>query len=279
MHLKSSLTLFLIFLSTTTIGAFYPNITADNTDPLFKQLQIDIEENSRRILNKQPVLPIQFFEYSLKENDTIFSVSSRFNLTYESIATVNNIDNQLFFSSLDKVLIPTCHGIYSDTKINDTGVEITLFKRTIYLHPGGSFNKKDRLTFLVSPFQSPLKKPVITSGYGYRENPFTGRREFHNGLDLKASKGTKIFSPYKGVVKSVGYSENLGNYLIIEHPMGYTSHYFHLMEIKVQKNKTVGKDDYVGKTGNSGRSTGPHLHFEIRLNNETINPSLLLGNV
>lgn len=275
---KSSL---LILLSTILFNLYaeYPVVEPVNSNILFKQVQIDINENNRRISQNIEVLPLQLFTYNIKEGDTIFTISSRFNLTYDTLATLNHIENQLFFSGSKSILIPTCNGIFLNKKNEDSCLEIVINDQNIFFYPGKRFSKQDRLKFLITPFSSPLKNMKITSSYGYRENPFTGNREFHSGLDLKANTGTKIYSPYKGSILRSGYSDFYGNFLVIMHTNGYSSHYYHLKKIYHKKGTMIEKGDLVAQTGNSGRSTGPHLHFEIRLNNETINPSRLLGNI
>lgn len=276
---KTSNLLILFTLFLFTLNADYPLIEPDYNNNLYKQAQTDINENSRRLSQNKELLPIQFFKYKIRDNDTIFTVSSRFNLTYDTIATLNSIDNQLFFTSHDTVIIPTCSGIFNVYKKDENSKDLIINGIKYYFHPGKSFSNKERLNFLVTPFSSPLKKMEITSSYGYRENPFTGIKEFHSGLDLKAKSGTKIYSPYSGTIKDTGYSDFFGNYLVIKHPNGYSSHYYHLKKIYKKQNSKISKGDLVAQTGNSGKSTGPHLHFEIRLNDETINPSRLLGNI
>lgn len=241
---------------------------------------MDIKENRERISNKKPLLPLQYYEYTIKNSDTIFSVSARFNLTYDTIATLNGIENQLFFESQKSLVLPSCQGIFSRSpNERDACIEVNIGGGKLYFYPGKTFTGKERLNFLVTPFSSPLKNSAITSEFGYRENPFTGNREFHSGLDMKASDGTRIFAPYKGVINNIGYSDFYGNYLIILHPNGYSTHYYHLSKINNKIGESVEKGDFIALTGNTGKSTGPHLHFEIHSNGDPINPRILLGEV
>ncbi|MGL1891879.1 MAG: LysM peptidoglycan-binding domain-containing M23 family metallopeptidase [Spirochaetaceae bacterium] len=278
MHLKSKLIIILLLLNSYLYG-IHPEVTTKNSDVLFKQVQAEITENSRRLNQNKSHLPLQFFTYKIKKIDTLFSVASRFNLPYDSIASLNKIDNQLFFKAFKTIMIPSCSGLFTDSRTNDKAEIIKIDEIKYYFTPGQRFTGDKRLNFLITPFRSPLSDMIVTSGFGLRENPFTKKNEFHSGLDLKATYGSKIFTPYDGIISNIGYSDFYGNYLIILHPNGYSSHYYHLEKILIAEKIKVNKGDYVAQTGNSGKSTGPHLHFEIHLDGEPVNPSILLGDV
>lgn len=279
MPIKANLVILLCILSPAIFG-LYPEVSASNNDIVYKQVTTDIKENIQRIHLKKETIPVHFYNYTIEGSETIFTISARFNLTYDTIASLNNIENQLFFKGLNHLIIPTCPGLYSKTEIpREKSTLLTIKGETFYFYPGKKFSGARRLDFLTTPFKGPLLTMKITSGFGNRENPFTGRNEYHSGLDLKAHIGTKIFSPYRGVINNRGYSDFYGNYLIIEHPHGYSTHYYHLKSIALNIGEHVEKGDLVALSGNSGRSTGPHLHFEIQLKGEPINPSMLLGDV
>ena len=125
-----------------------------------------------------------------------------------------------------------------------------------------------------------LQWPVtgrISSHYGYRVNPVTGVYSMHNGLDIAANTGTKISAAYDGVVTSAGYSNSDGYYVIVTHNQSLQTLYAHCSKLKVNKGDTVKKGDTVGLVGSTGRSTGPHLHFEVRVSNYRIDPEWLLS--
>lgn len=272
------LNLFLLIILTSYIYSI-PYIDFKENSYIYKQYKIDIIENRKRISSNQNPLPIQIFKYIIEKGDTIFSVSAKFNLTYDTIATLNNIDNQLFFNDLKEIYIPNCLGKFSLTKSNENNIAITIQDKKMYFMPGAFMDSKERVNFLISPFKSPLKTMNITSEYGYRENPFTGYKELHPGIDLKADIGTPIYSPYSGRILKSTYNDFLGNTLVVDHGNGYTSHYYHLNSVNKKEGDAVNKGEYIAQTGNSGRSTGPHLHFEIRKEDEVINPVKLLGDV
>lgn len=279
MDLKNKLLFLFLLINSLFLYGNFPEISSDNSNLLYKQLQADINENNKRIIEKKSILPIQFYYYSIKKNDSIFSIAARFNLTYDTIATLNNIDNQLFFNDLDRIIVPNCPGIYLNNNYNGNGIKIENFQKTLYFFPGQKFDGADRLNFLVTPFISPLKKMIITSEFGYRENPFTMKKEFHQGMDLKASENTIIYSPLDGVIIDIKTSSSFGLMLVIQHSSGYTSHFYHLNSIFFNIGDSVEKGEKVGLTGNSGKSTGPHLHYEIHINGEPIDPKLIFGNV
>lgn len=280
LNLTKRVNLILIFLLTASlINANYPVVEGVYNDNLFKQIQADLQENSKRLVVNRQLLPLQFYKYNIKEGDSIFTVSSRFNLSYDTIASLNNIENQLFFNSFKSILIPNCPGLYLSEKRDDDFTEINIDNRIVYFYPGKAFSSNVRLSFLITPFMSPLKHMNVTSEFGYRSNPFTGINEFHPGIDLKAKYNTPIYSPYKGNVIAVEYSDFYGKTLKIEHTGGYVSVYYHLNRIDVKIGDKVKKGDLIGLTGNTGRSTGPHLHLEIHYNDEPVNPRILLGDV
>ena len=113
----------------------------------------------------------------------------------------------------------------------------------------------------------------ISSGYGWRKSPFTGRREFHNGLDISSRRGTPIIAPADGKVIFVGRDRYLGKYVKIAHNDTLTTTYGHLMEYKVKKGQMVKRGDVIGLMGNTGRSTGHHLHYQVQNGNKTVNPN------
>jgi murein DD-endopeptidase MepM/ murein hydrolase activator NlpD len=113
----------------------------------------------------------------------------------------------------------------------------------------------------------------ITSYFGYRKNPFGGYTgEFHSGLDIANSKGTKIKATADGVVIYAGVKGGYGNLVAIDHGNGYKSYYGHNSKILVNVNSKVKKGDIIAEMGSTGRSTGNHSHFEIRLYDKPINP-------
>ena len=119
----------------------------------------------------------------------------------------------------------------------------------------------------------PLKSIKITSPYGYRRDPFTGKLSWHNGLDLRA-KNEPAYAMMDGIVEKVGYDNRSGNYVTLRHGNYHVS-YCHLSSIIVRKGESVFPGIIVGVTGNTGRSTGSHLHLTCKKDGKSINPAIL----
>lgn len=121
----------------------------------------------------------------------------------------------------------------------------------------------------------PLRYIRITSPYGYRKDPFTGKKRFHGGLDLHA-RGDEVLAMMEGVVVKVGQDKASGKYVTLRHGR-YTVSYCHLSKILAVKGATVRPRDVVGITGSTGRSTGEHLHITCRLDGKNVDPTVILG--
>lgn len=120
----------------------------------------------------------------------------------------------------------------------------------------------------------PLSHIKINSPYGYRKDPFTGKRKFHNGIDLHA-RSAKVFAMMQGRVIAVGQDKVSGKYVTLQHG-GFTVSYCHLSRVFASKGQSVKAGEVVGITGNTGRSTGEHLHITIRQKGEYINPKIFI---
>ncbi len=143
--------------------------------------------------------------------------------------------------------------IYLNTKIND-------------------FDKKYLLKSI--PSGSPLKKTFITSEYGYRKHPVLKKMKFHTGVDFKAAIGTEVYAPADGiVVKSRKFDPGgYGKMIIISHNFAFKTLFGHLSDVLVNEGDVIKKGSLIGLTGNSGQTSGPHLHYEIRFIEKDIEP-------
>ncbi len=117
----------------------------------------------------------------------------------------------------------------------------------------------------------------ISSGFGKRIDPITGKYEFHKGIDISAPYGAKIVAPADGVVTFAGAQSGYGYSVVISHKYGITTRYAHMSRLNVKRGQRVLKGGVIGFIGSTGHSTGPHLHFEIRINNKPINPLKFLA--
>lgn len=142
---------------------------------------------------------------------------------------------------------------------------------------------KEKLLAAIPAIQ-PVKNEQLTrmaSGYGYRNDPFTKIRKFHAGMDFSAKTGTPVYATGDGVVaradnKATGY----GNHIVIKHGYGYETLYAHLSKYNVRVGQRVKRGDVIGFIGSTGRSEGPHLHYEVHVNGEPVNPiNFYYGNI
>ncbi|MBE9582687.1 MAG: M23 family metallopeptidase [Proteobacteria bacterium] len=137
---------------------------------------------------------------------------------------------------------------------------------------------QDQKSLLAS---TPAIRPTtgwFSSGFGYRISPFTGLKEFHRGLDIATRRGTPIVAPADGVVTFAGKKGGLGNMLVIDHGHGKVTRYGHMQKWLARRGTHVKRGDKIGLVGNTGRSTAPHLHYEVHVNGIPVNPGKYILN-
>ena len=125
----------------------------------------------------------------------------------------------------------------------------------------------------VMPSGKPIADGWLSSKYGKRNDPFTGKQDFHKGLDFAGKKGSEVITVGDGVVSWAGKRSGYGNLIEINHGNGYTTRYGHNQKHLVQVGDKVKKGQQIALMGSTGRSTGPHVHFEVLQNGKTVNPS------
>jgi murein DD-endopeptidase MepM/ murein hydrolase activator NlpD len=140
-----------------------------------------------------------------------------------------------------------------------------------------SYLMDDRLARKAVPTTMPVPMSYYSSNYGYRLDPLTGRNSFHTGVDLIAPSGTPIVAAAGGVVSTVAFVHEYGNIVEIDHDNGLTSRYAHLSKSLVKVGDVVLKGQPVAQVGATGRTTGPHLHFEVREKGIPLNPNKFLS--
>ena len=122
-----------------------------------------------------------------------------------------------------------------------------------------------------TPSIRPIEGGWISSKFGFRKSPFTGKREFHSGVDIANHEGTPVHASASGTVTYAGYKGLLGKSVFIEHGFGIMTRYGHLKRFHVEEGQSVKRGDIIGEVGCTGRSTGSHLHYEVRLNDIPVN--------
>ncbi|QMU99507.1 peptidoglycan DD-metalloendopeptidase family protein [Borrelia sp. A-FGy1] len=272
----------------------YPEIkNFSNKDPIFSDLRAKISK-----YNRGENIPLFIYLYKVKKSDTFFKIANKVNGWQASIATINLLDSP-FLSKGQEILIPNKKGLFildnKNYRFNNLLLATRDLKKAekikvkrknkIYefyffdyaKQPDLSFfSNTEILFFLNSDFIFPLEKFIVTSDFGYREDPFTGRDSFHTGIDLAAPMGTLVFCSSYGVVVLVGYNDIYGNFVVVEHKNNIKSLYGHLNSYIVSKGDILKVGDIIGRVGQTGRTTGPHLHFEILKKDIPINPVKIL---
>ncbi len=140
----------------------------------------------------------------------------------------------------------------------------------------GAFVALDRIRRVLPyvPVRKPLSGPLeLTSTFGYRSDPFLGRPALHSGLDMRAETGTPARATASGTVVTANWSGGYGNLVEIDHGNGLSTRYGHLSAITVTEGQSVKAGDVIGRVGSTGRSTGPHLHYEVRIDDEATDPA------
>ena len=134
-------------------------------------------------------------------------------------------------------------------------------------------NTEERTTLLqLIPSGSPVENKIINSYFGYRHHPVLNRKALHMGVDLKASVGTPVYATADGIVEAASFDRFNGNLIAIQHIYGFKSYYAHLNKTLVKSGSFVKKGDLIAYSGNTGISSGPHLHYEIRFLSRSLDP-------
>ncbi|MBA7582450.1 hypothetical protein ES708_24378 [subsurface metagenome] len=291
--------LFILFSAgQTPLFSDYPEIIElSRKDILFKQLQDDLklyfQSQSRLTPGQEPAFKI--FQYRNEKEQNIFSLAARLNIPYDTIATLNGLDHSGNIKTGVLIFVPNIPGIFVPLSPDSSFSEIlhtirrprfefgqeVLLRRTdsskaMLFFPGERFHPLERAYFLEILFRLPLVSGKLSSSFGRRADPFTGHPEFHNGIDLAAPAGSEVLAARDGMVEQVGYHEVLGNYVILAHQGGFQTVYGHLDTIGVVLQQKVTSGMIIGSVGSTGRSTGPHLHFEIRRKGNVQDPVPLL---
>ncbi len=134
-----------------------------------------------------------------------------------------------------------------------------------------SFLESQKLLLASTPSIWPTRG-WLSCGFGYRISPFTDKKEFHKGIDIATRSGTPVVASADGIITYVGWNGGFGRTITINHGYGLVTKYAHLKKALVTKRQYVKRGEQIALVGNSGRSTGPHLHYEVHLNKVAVNP-------
>ncbi len=219
---------------------------------------------------------------------------TRLNLQITTLKLDNAKQEMLHREERDRLLSTAVSELEERSKImgvifENIGIKVSEDAESDSEHSGGPYipakaEAHDDLLYKADAYLAtirhlPLGQPVngpITSGFGRRIDPINKKRSFHEGVDIKGKRGEKIYAPADGIVTRACRNGGFGNYVEINHSHGYSTAYGHLQNYVVTKGDRVTRGQLIGQIGSTGRSTGPHLHYEIRHNRKPINPTKYL---
>ncbi len=264
-------------------------------NPILKQIRADVGKTTHAIKSRKGMeyMPeLKFYRYRVSKGDTFWKVLSATSSDIDTLISVNGLGSPEDIEQGKTLYIPNMRGIvFRNSK--KAGVEQIAHAFKIppeyilrangnsiegkeYLFiPTAKLSTVERSLFLGMGFINPLKKAQKTSGFGMRRDPFMHQLRFHGGIDLACRPGTKVYAARSGVVAFAGYKGNYGFAVELSHSHGYSSIYGHLSKIYVHPGTKVNTGTVLGLSGNTGRSTGPHLHFEVRRRTTPINPNII----
>ncbi len=273
--------------------------TLNKDNKVVRQLIEDIEYFNQKYNGQgdgvfEPELQIVI--YRIQKGDNLWNIAKKVGLSIDTLLSINDLANAHLLKPGMEILIPNKDGVFYETKEGDTLEKIAkefnvkpediinvneLTKDSLELGkdlfiPKARLPLKERMNYL-GRFIFPVRYYYrISSGFGWRRHPITGRREFHRGIDIAAPIGTPVRAATYGKVIFAGWYKNYGKLIILKHSGGYTTRYGHLWKIRVKFGQRVREGQVIGYVGNTGLSTGPHLHFEVRRYGGAINPFAVL---
>jgi len=238
---------------------------------------------------------LTYTSYRIRKGDMIGVIAERFGLTQDTLISINNIRQTRRIQIGEYIKVPSMPGILYTTKKDGETVASVAEKYQVsaqktaavnHLHEQGALAAG---TSLFVPdafmdwvtrqeingdlFRRPLRaRYYVSSNFGWRRSPFTGKRTFHNGVDMASPAWTPVYAALAGTVTAAGFHSVYGNYVIVTHHSGYRTLYGHMVGIKARKGQSVDTRTVLGWVGTTGLSTGPHLHFSVFKYGSAVNP-------
>ena len=248
--------------------------------------------------SSQELITFQWRQYKVQKGDAVSTIAKKFGVSIGAVIASNNIRNARRLQEGVSLRIPNIDGIPYSIKagdnlskisasfnvpldvildVNDLKSNIIKAGETIFI-PGARMNDLDLRMSLGELFIYPVHSKHLTSGFGMRKDPISGELNFHTGIDLRANNGSTVMASMEGVVSVINENWLYGKHIILSHPNGYKTLYAHLSSVSVRQGDKVSQGRKIGEAGNTGYSTGAHLHFTIYdKNGKLINPLDLLN--
>ena len=295
--------IFSIFLPKNTLRAESPLPLIpflDSRDFIFRQYQGDVETGRRLVFSPrrnpdQITENLTIYSYLVREEDSLLRIAARANIPISTLASLNRLSHADDLQTGFLLLLPSMPGIFvrenplsdlerflnSSRSEDEYGILLSIpqegrTERYLFF-PGDDFNSAEYIFFLNRGFRFPLREFRLSSPFGQRISPITGRLSHHRGIDLAAPEGSEVFAVRSGTVIDIGFDEILGNYVMVEHDNNWVSLYGHLSSVNTSINSQLSSGALLGRVGTTGQSTGPHLHFELIQNGQNQDPARLLG--
>ncbi|MCL2374120.1 MAG: M23 family metallopeptidase [Treponema sp.] len=231
--------------------------------------------------------------YRVRRGDSVSTIAAAFSVSMDAIIASNGITNARALREGETLRIPNMDGIPHTVRsgdslsgisssfgvpleaildANDIQSDVIYAGMTLFI-PGARMNRDElRLALGDRLFVHPVRGARLSSPFGWRNDPFTGVRRHHAAVDLAAPLGTPIIAAKDGRVSALGYDRVFGHFVILTHAGGFQTLYAHLHNVSVRRGDQVRQGARIGSVGNTGLSTGPHLHFAIYRNNRAVNP-------
>ena len=244
---------------------------------------------------------LYYSSYRIKKGDMIGVIAEKYGISQDTLISVNKIRATRTIQIGQNIKIPSLDGILYTVKkdgetpetiaekyevsadevanVNKIAVNASLDAGQSVFVPGAELDWITRQAINGDLFRKPIRSYYrITSYFGWRGSPFTGRRQFHGGIDMACPTGTPIYAAMEGVISYRGYSNVYGNYVIVTHHSGYKTLYGHMSRFsKLTVGNRVTTGSVIGYVGSTGQSTGSHCHFTVFKNGRMVDPYNLWG--
>jgi len=290
-------------------------LVPDSSDAVDATLEEVMTRKARVLAAQEKVVPVKVTAYVVAQGDSLWSIASSQNLEIDTLFGCNDLRNPDLLKPGVTLRIPNQDGIFYTIKKADTlekiaknyGIPVDRIRKgngaealdslkegkEIFL-PGArpeavesapaqksglAKNQPKSGAKTVSSASRSYRWPVmgkINSPFGWRRHPVTRRRDFHTGIDIKAPRGRAINAAKAGRVEYSGWMGGYGRVVVVRHNDGYSTLYAHCSSLSVRNGQSVSQGQTIASVGTSGRTTGPHLHFEIRQGKSPMNPLKML---
>jgi len=274
--------LFLVFVYSQSINGetiLLKNLDYEN--PTLQELRQSIKENLKasktRYLAKT-IKPLIYYAYRVKDDDGFFEIMSKTGMDLDTLTSINELSSPHDIYPGQLLEIPNMRGILDSSDLSNSIenkaklaslhqipeelIQFDKWHKRFFL-PGVRLSRKEKSFVDGTGFLRPLKFGFLSSGFGNRLDPFSKKDTFHGGIDLAAPKGTSVLAAQDGIVEFCGFSGNYGNLIVIKHGLGYETRYGHLSSYSIRAGENLKKGQKIGEVGQTGKATGPHLHFEV----------------